>query len=177
MRGIVSLAAALALPTALPDGAAFPHRPLLIFLTYCVILTTLLMPALTLPALLRWLGVKGDDAHLREETRARIASVKTVLSALGAMRADSRYAVQHIDSLEKRYSRRLKVLESNLTDQPFSPLVDEDQRLRRLLRDVVRLEREALMNLRRAGEIHDEVFHRIARELDLEELRLRTERL
>jgi len=177
MRGIVSLAAALALPTVLPSGAAFPHRDLLIFLTYCVILTTLLIPALTLPALLRRLGLKADDARLREETRARIASVRAVLDQAGVLRGDGRYAAAHIDSLEKRYGHRLKILESNLTDQPYSPLVDEDQRLRRLLREVVRLEREALVGLRRGGEIHDEVFHLISRELDLEELRLRTERL
>src|SRR5262249_39821344 len=73
MRGIVSLAAALSIPLRLPSGAEFPFRQLLIFLTYVVILATLLIPATTLPWLMRRLGVKDSGESHRDETIARLA--------------------------------------------------------------------------------------------------------
>src|SRR5262249_37507577 len=73
MRGIVSLAAALSIPLALPSGEPFPFRNLLIFLTYVVILVTLLIPAMTLPALMRWLGLKDEGENRQDEAVARLA--------------------------------------------------------------------------------------------------------
>ena len=82
-----------------------------------------------------------------------------------------------MDQLEHRYKRRLETLQANLTDSAFSPLYDEDAQRRRLLREVIRQEREALIDLRDHAQIHNEVVHLILRELDLEELRLWTQRL
>lgn len=177
MRGIVTLAAALALPTQLPDGSPFPYRALLVFLAYTVILTTLLLPSLTLPWLMRRLGVQADGEHVREEALARAEAIRVVLAALRDKAADDAYDAHQLDDLVRRYQRRLNVLEANLTDQAFSPLFDEDNRQRRLLRDVLDKEREALIRLRDDGKIHNEVVHLILRELDLEDLRLRTQRL
>jgi CPA1 family monovalent cation:H+ antiporter len=176
MRGIVSLAAALALPVTLPNGDAFPHRNLLIFLTYTVILTTLLLPSLTLPSLLRWMGIKAGDEHVREEILGRITAVRAVLDAFSTLNAKPYFMKDHLAQVEGRYRKRLGTLESNLKDQPYSVLFDEDQRLKRLLADALAIERKALIGLRKDGKIHDEVFHLLSRELDLEDLRLRTQR-
>jgi hypothetical protein len=177
MRGIVSLAAALALPVVMPSGDRFPDRDLLIFLTYMVILVTLLLPALTLPAILRAMKLKTDNIQHREETTARVASVNAVLDHIDHMKENRAYHPDHIVQLERRYQRRLETLKANLADSAYSPLYNEDDQRRRLLRDVIFKEREALITLRDKGEIHNEVMHLIMRELDLEEMRLWTQRL
>jgi monovalent cation/hydrogen antiporter len=171
MRGIVSLAAALALPVDLP------HRSLLIFLTYSVILTTLLIPALTLPALLRRLGIHAGTENRQEELRARIAAIESALVGLGNVQDIQRYPVEHVERMKVRYQRRQETLRANMSPEAFSPISLEDQQQRLLLRDLLQWERSALEKLRQGGEIHDEVFHSLARELDLEELRLTTQRL
>lgn len=170
MRGIVSLAAVLALPET------FPHRHLLIFLTYSVILVTLIIPPLTLPALLRLLKLQGGNEHRREEALARYTATKAALEHLGVpnggLSADGQ-----VQALRERYERRLKTIEPNLSENAYSSINLEDQRLRRLLQNVIRQERKALQALRMQGTIHDEVFHALSYELDLEDLRLTTPRL
>lgn len=171
MRGIVSLAAALALP------GDFPHRALLVFLTYTVILVTLIVPPLTLPALLRVLKLHNTDEHSREQAMARFEATKSVLNRIEALMKESGYSLPQIDDLRQRYERRLKTIEPNLQENAHSSINLEDQQLRRLLQNVIRWERETLQSLRTGGKIHDEVFHGLAYELDLEELRLQTPRL
>jgi Na+/H+ antiporter len=177
MRGIVTLAAALALPTHLPNGEPFPFRDLLIFLAYVVILVTLLLPSFTLPWLLRRLGLHAGDENQRDELLARIAAIEAALRGLDSVGDPTIYPDGALDRVRSRYSRRLDTLRSNLSPQAFSPIVAEDQQMRRLMRDLIKWERGALENLRRGGEIHDEIFHSLARELDIEELRLRSQRL
>jgi monovalent cation/hydrogen antiporter len=176
MRGIVTLAAALALPKTFSNGQDFPHRELIVFLAYTVILSTLLIPALTLPFILRRLGIHAGDEHVREEALARVRSARAVLDGLSALAEEPLYSSAQVAQVAERYRRRVRTLESNLSSQAYSALVDEDQQLRRLLRHVLTLERSALIALRSTGEIHDEVFHLVSRELDFEELRLRTQR-
>jgi monovalent cation/hydrogen antiporter len=171
MRGIVSLAAALALPPQLP------YRNLLIFLTYVVILVTLIVPALTLPGLLRRLGIHAGDENRKEELRARAASLEAALKGLDGLTDGTLYPLEHLTHMRGRYERRLETLKANLAPEAFSPFSLEDHQFRRLMRELLKWERQALENLRQGGEIHDEVFHTVARELDLEELRLHTQRL
>lgn len=177
MRGIVSLAAALALPFTLPSGDPFPDRNLLIFLTYVVILATLLIPSLTLPMLMRLLQLQVGDDQQREELVARLAGVRAVLDNSTEFRQNTAFNPEHVDQLVHRYKRRLETLQANMTDSAFSPLYDEDAQRRRLLREAIRRERQALIQLRDDGQIHNEVVHLILRELDLEEMRLRTQRV
>jgi monovalent cation/hydrogen antiporter len=176
MRGIVSLAAALSIPLSLPSGDAFPFRHLLIFLTYVVILTTLLIPATTLPVLMRWLGIKEGGENRRDETVARLALVRSGLKELDLLRRSSIHAAELVDNAARRYQRRVQTLESNLEPSAFSPLFDEDQKLRQLTRQLLRAERKELESLRREGTIHDEVFFQLSRELDIEETRLHGQR-
>src|SRR5204863_9925706 len=80
MRGVVSLAAALALPLTTKDGSAFPGRDLILFLTFAVILTTLVVQGLSLPRLIRWLGVEDDRAAEKEEREARLKANEAALA-------------------------------------------------------------------------------------------------
>lgn len=176
MRGIVSLAASLALPKTLPDGAPFPYRDLLIFLTYACILVTLLLPALTLPSLLRVLGLKAGDERQREETHARATSIRAVLRAIEGLKEMPGISKDQVEELRTRYERRLQVFEANLNEQAYTPIFLEDQQRRRLMREVLKHERSALVELRNNNSIHNEVFSQVTRELDLEDLRLLTER-
>ena len=177
MRGIVSLAAALSIPLTLPSGEPFPFRNLLIFLTYVVILTTLLIPASTLPALMRWLGIGDDGESRRDETAARLALFRAGLRELDNLKGGSAFSPELLESTALRYERRVQTLESNLAPTAFSPLFDEDQMLRQLTRKLLEAERKELANLRQAAAIHDEVFFRLSREIDIEETRLRGQRI
>jgi monovalent cation/hydrogen antiporter len=170
MRGIVSLAAVMALP------ATFPHRPLLVFLTYSVILVTLILPPILLPVLLRVLKITGGHEHDREEALSRYATTKAVLDHLGELNGKG-HPVEQIDLVRARYERRLKTIEPNLGENAYSSVNLDDQRQRRLLQSVIAWERDALKTLRQTGKIHDELFHSLSYELDLEDLRLRTPRL
>ena len=82
MRGVISLAAALALPLTTNAGEPFPERNLILFLTFCVILTTLVVQGLSLPALIRALGVEDDGSGEREETKGRIHVAQAALARL-----------------------------------------------------------------------------------------------
>ena len=177
MRGIVSLAAALSIPLTLPSGEAFPFRNLLIFLTYVVILVTLLLPAATLPWLMRRLGIKDGGENLRDEAVARLALLEAVLREIDSLRRASQFTAPLLENISQRYERRVQTLQSNLEPAAFSPLFDEDQVLRRLTRTLLEAERKELVSLRRKAIIHDEVFFQLSRELDIEETRLSGQRI
>jgi CPA1 family monovalent cation:H+ antiporter len=177
MRGIVSLAAALSIPLFLPSGAEFPFRNLLIFLTYTVILATLLIPAATLPWLIRWLGLKGGDENRRDEAVARLALQKAALRKIDSLAQASAFHTEFLKTATERYNRGIRTLESNLEPAAFSPLFDEEQRRRQLTRTLLEAEREELANLRQNATIHDSVFFQLSRELDIEETRLNSQRV
>ena len=82
-----------------------------------------------------------------------------------------------LEHTTRRYTRRIETLKSNLEPAGFSPLFDEDQVQRQLIRRLLDGERKELLNLRRSAAIHDEVFFRLSRELDIEETRLRGQRI
>ena len=177
MRGIVSLAAALAIPLTLPSGEPFPHRNLLIFLTYVVILATLVIPAVTLPRLMKWLGVKEGGENQRDETKARLALVKAVLQEIDALKGAKAFPIELLESTATRHHRRAQTVESNLEPTAFSPLFNEDQILRALMRRLLAAERSELERLRQQATIHDHVFFLLSRELDIEETRLEGQRI
>src|SRR5262249_12472864 len=134
MRGIVSLAAALSIPLALPSGEEFPFRSLLIFLTYVVILVTLVVPATTLPWLMRRLGIRDGREHRRDEAVARLPLLEAVVRKIDSVKHGSQFSADLLQNTLRRYERRVQTLKSNLEPTPFSPLFDEDQALRRLTR-------------------------------------------
>jgi monovalent cation/hydrogen antiporter len=172
MRGVVSLAAALALPLTLPAGQPFPAREALVIVTLTVIVLTLLGQGLTLPWLIRRLRL-GQDVGLREEEgRAR----QRLLDA-ATRRLDELYAVwpgHHplLDQLRETYHHRSEHVERRR--HPATEDGDDRELIehREIRRTVIDAEREALLRLRAEGEIHDGMLRELERELDLEERRM-----
>jgi monovalent cation/hydrogen antiporter len=169
MRGVVSLAAALALPTVLADGTPFPRRSLIVFLTFCVILVTLVLQGITLPPLIRALGLAGAAGPNCEEQEARRIVIEAALSHLEEGRVKDGEASSGLyDHLAGHYRKRLVSLhptEENNRD------VANNNRYLALSRETRRIEREAAIRLRDEGRINDQVLRRIERELDLDESR------
>jgi len=172
MRGVVSLAAALALPTTLMAGGPLPAREAVIIVTLTVIVFTLLGQGLSLPWLIRRLRLGGDAALRQEEARAR----QRLLEA-ATRRLDQLYPVWPghrplLDQLRDTYRHRSEHIERQ---RDASAADGEDRELiehREIRRTVIDSEREALLRLRAEGEISDEVLRALERELDLEERRM-----
>jgi Na+/H+ antiporter len=164
MRGVVSLALALALPVD------FPERHLLIFLTFAVILVTLVGQGLTLPLLLRRLKL-ADTGDGEEDVVGRTAATEAALARLAELREEWPDHLPLIQNMEERYRHRTEHL---VTPEDGDGSAEDQERIehRAILAAVINAERDAVIQARDAGLISDEVMRRIERELDLEELRL-----
>jgi CPA1 family monovalent cation:H+ antiporter len=167
LRGVVSLALALALPRD------FPERDLLIFLTFVVILVTLVGQGLTLPLLLRRLGITDGDDASREDNAARQIALDAGLSRLEGLRDEWPSHLPLIHNIEERLQHRSEHLPSE--GQARDERNEELEEHRAILGAVLRAEREAIVSARDHDEIGDEALRRLERELDLEELRLESE--
>ena len=166
MRGAVSLAAALALP------ADTPQRDLLVFITFAVILATLVLQGLTLPALIRRLHVPADDGEEREELRARLVATQAALARLEELATEDwtrNETVERMTGLYDYRRRRLKARAGKIEDDGYE---DRSQAYQRVVREVLEAQRRAVVGLRNEGTISNDVMHRIERELDLEDQRL-----
>jgi CPA1 family monovalent cation:H+ antiporter len=167
MRGVVSLGAALALPTVLMDGSPFPHRNAIVFLAFCVICITLVLQGLTLPPLIRALGLAGAAGPNCEEQEGRRIVIQAAISHLEeAMNRDSADFLPLYEDLSLHYRQRLAHFqpgEGNHDDHP------NHDRYAALSREALQVERETAIRLRDEGRINDEVLRRIERELDLNE--------
>src|SRR5262249_26040111 len=148
MRGIVSLAAALALPLTLPDGTPFAERSLLVFLSYVVILLTLIIPTLTLPWLVRRLDLADPNERLDDEVRARIAMAEVAAQRLHELRGNKRFSGEVLDDFESRYQSQLNRLRPNLEANAYSVIDPAEQQRRALLLELFESERSVLHDLR-----------------------------
>jgi CPA1 family monovalent cation:H+ antiporter len=172
MRGAVSLAAALALPLTTHAGDPFPNRALIIFLTFTVILGTVVGQGLTFPAVIRLVGLHDDGRAEKEEAKARIRAAQAALDRLDEL-ADEGWVYD--DTLERaRGQYRFRV---DRYKERFDPDTDGTREARsaqyqRLRRELLNAERGAVVDLRRQGVIDDDVMRRVTRDLDLEEERL-----
>jgi monovalent cation/hydrogen antiporter len=167
MRGVVALAAAISLPEMLGDGSPFPERNVMIFLTFCVIFVTLVLQGLTLPALIRRMGLCGAPAKDPEEAPARRAIIEAAIAYLEHCRQDDggEFAVVY-DDLLRFQRRRLNTIESNASAEPgYRP---RDYALWRDVSKQIRaIQRASLLNLRNHNEISDEVMRKLEHEIDL----------
>lgn len=172
MRGVVALAAAMSLPEKLANGDPFPQRNLIIFLTFSVILVTLVLQGLTLPALIRWLGLAGFSGPNCEEREARRIMAETALERLELTQARDlpEYAPIY-DDLRQHYQHRLVLLQGRETaEADASP--GQYGRSLDLTLELLRCEREAALALRGEGRINDEVLRSLEHEMDLRESEL-----
>jgi Na+/H+ antiporter len=170
MRGAVSLAAALALD---PD---FPHRNIVLFLTFAVIFATLVIQGLTLPMLIKALHIEDDGADEREELIGRRASVDAALKRLdelGGAEWTRDDTTERMRQLYEYRQRRFAVRAGELDDgSGIDAFETRAKRYQKMVRSVLTAQRAALVELRNRGEISNEVMHRLERELDLEDERL-----
>jgi CPA1 family monovalent cation:H+ antiporter len=169
MRGIVSLAAAL----ALAGYSDFPRPHLVMFIAFSVIFTSLVLQGLTLPALIRFLGVGDDGIPAREERQARAHLSNTVLQKIEELRLEGKLPASAIKAVEAFYRERSLVLEDDLAEElGWSTRRHHALSVRRLNRIAIATQRRALLSIRDSGQIGDDVLHKIEHELDLEEVRL-----
>jgi CPA1 family monovalent cation:H+ antiporter len=173
VRGAVSLAAALALPLALPGGEAFPYRDLILFVAFGVILVTLIGLGLGLPPVVRWLGVAqaGRNEHIAEiesEIAARREALGAALASLDAITDDRELSDEVVKLLRARHETRANQLPDSLdpeVDDVTAAGID-------LTRELIGQERKFIHLLLRDGRITDEIRRHIERDLDLEEASL-----
>jgi CPA1 family monovalent cation:H+ antiporter len=174
MRGAVSLAAALALPLETDAGAPLPDRDLILFITFALILVTLVGQGLTLPALLRRLGVREDGTEEQaEEIRGRLTAARAALERLDEL-VDEEWTrddtIERVRGMYEFRRRRFKVRAGKLDDE--DGIEDRSLSYQRLMHELFVVQRQALVELRNSGAISNDVMHRLERELDLEESRL-----
>jgi CPA1 family monovalent cation:H+ antiporter len=168
MRGAVSLAAALALD---PD---FPQRDLIVFLTFSVIFVTLVLQGLTLPPLIRWLGVTDDGTEeAKEDLKARLVATKAALARIDELLEEEWTRNETLERMRGMYEYRKRRLgartgmveaEEDFEDRSFT--------YQTMVREVLEAQRREVVRLRNEGTISNDVMHRIERELDLEDERL-----
>ena len=167
MRGIVSLAAALALPIALADGRPFPYRDLIIFFTFVIIAVTLVLQGLTLPVLIRRLHV-GIDWSLREEQEnARNAMSKAAIAAIDVLAERESIAPDLAGRISAEFA------EKNVTGDADASVAEGHAELARRLRHAaINAERQELIRIWRENQISDDVLHGFEQELDYKESHL-----
>ena len=179
VRGVVSLAAALAIPFATYGGQPFPDRDLILFLTFSVILVTLVGQGLLLPSVIRALGLAraGRREHHEdriEEHQARQKAIEAVIEQLDQLRSDRDLPDDVVEPLRAHNHDRLKhvdhVGDGGDTDRLHTALHEEIELL------LINTEREHINELFRAGKLKDEARRRIERELDLREENLANRR-
>jgi NhaP-type Na+/H+ or K+/H+ antiporter len=170
MRGVLSLAAAVSLPYALPGGRTFPQRSMIIYLAFCLIVTTLVFQGLSLPWLIRKLGL-SESGHMHdEEQEARRILLREALVHLDRKRSKDRDQTGMFSELIGSYQRRLDAMPVE-REEPTRGLVDHARRQGAMLA-VLQVERGTLLRLRDEGRIDDEVMRTLQRELDLTESRM-----
>ena len=177
MRGVVSLAAALAVPLTLSNGQQFPHRDLLLFITFVVILFTLVLQGLSLPWVIRKLKVPEDNTENEkdQEMAIRLRMAGAALDHMQNNYADELKSIDAYNRLKERYERMIEIANKKLLKQEE----DEDKRsnflpkYRQMLLEVVAVRREELQKIRHEKLYSDELLNNKEWELDLEEARLR----
>ena len=174
MRGAVSLAAALALPLLVDAGGAFPDRDLVIFLTFSVILATLLVQGLTLPPLIQALGLDDYDEVLeREELEARRRATVAALARLDELADEDWVRDDTVERVRGAYDYRHRRFSARIDGDGVSAIYeDRSASYQRLVRELLEAQRSVLIRMRDDGEIDDDALRTIERELDLEDSRL-----
>lgn len=172
MRGVVSLAAAFALPYILPNGSPFPGRNYILFLTFGVILVTLLFQGLTLPIVIQKLCIKADNSTDEEERTARLKANQAAIESIEKLRSSGKFSPDTVDRLRAEYHERVEQLRlcAERPDDCRGEIATPQYQ--RLQRQALRVERQTIISLRNDRVINDDALRRIQRDLDLAEARL-----
>jgi len=172
MRGGITLAAALAIPLTIDGGASFPDRSLVIFLAFSVVLSTLVVQGLTLPAVVRLLRLERDDLDEREDAKARIHAVDAGLARLEELVDEDWVRDDTAERVRGAYNFRRTRFGARLDGSHEDGIEMRSQDYQRLRRELLTAERAAVVALRNEGKISEDVMQRVTRDLDLEDSRL-----
>ena len=175
IRGGISLAAALAIPLLTSKGAPFPQRDMLIFLTFAVILSTLVLQGLSLPVLIKKLNLKEDEVVAQEEIAAHLQASQAGLARLEEIAKSETLPEEIVADLREHLTNRTQRFEARTKGTVHAGYEERATVYRRLRREVVDAERRTVVRLRDQSAISDELMQRLQRTLDLEEQRLATE--
>ena len=170
MRGGLSLALALALPVTVA-GRAFPHRATVVFLTYGVVLVTLVLPGLTLRPIVQRLGIERVRERQRQRAEARASVTHAALARIEQLAADDAVQEDAVERLRSVYEARLRRLTGVIEQDPDEH--HEARRARRLRREAIAAQRDELEQLRAKHEFPEEVLREVEHELDVDEARIR----
>jgi CPA1 family monovalent cation:H+ antiporter len=171
MRGVVSLAAAISLPEIVTGGKPFPQRNMIIFLTFCVIFVTLVLQGLTLPALIRRLGLSRETQTNPEEQAARRKMIRCALEQLEHMRAEDRPELDSMyEHVAEHYRARLAVVGGG-EQEPEESRPADLKRYREITGKLRQVERSTAVKLRNENAINDAVLRKLEGELDLLDVR------
>lgn len=171
MRGGVSLAAALAVPLTIDSGAAFPDRQLILYATFAVILATLVLQGLTLPVLIRVLGVTGDGSAKREELLARIKSTRAALARLENLAKEPWADPVIVDDVRSHLNAAYARYKSKAENTPAPENEVRAAAAKRIRGELSAAQRAEIVRLRDEDAINDDVMREIQHELDLEDVR------
>jgi len=173
MRGVLALAAAVSLPRYLDNGNPFPERNIIIFLTFCVILVTLVVQGLTLPWLIRRLGLAEEEVRPVEEQEARRVMLTAALAYLEAMEDNGPAELRHArQDIGRHYQQRLStVTVKEEKSREDKKLTRELRHVRQLTKELREVERTTLQKLHADDKISDSVLRQLERELDLLDVR------
>ncbi len=177
MRGVVSLASALAVPMALTNGEAFPQRNLILFITFVVILITLVFQGLTMPLLIRLFNVREIDERIPEEQQ--LAEIRLRMAKLSLDYLDENYAgeLANIPKLSRFHQQLHHTIgreEHILTNkEEVEKRSNIRNKFNEIFLELIRIRRDELFNLRKERTFDDEVLREYEHTLDLEEARMR----
>lgn len=173
-RGGVSLATALAIPLTVSGGAPFPQRDLILFITFGIIFSTLVLQGLSLPPLISRLHFANEDTLEKEERHARLTANRAAHRRLDALSQDS-LPDGLIEEVRHYYRLRALHLDTNTAPDEQERLVERRDRFLEVKQILINAEREVIVGLRDDGTISDETLHRVQRDLDMDEVRLHPE--
>jgi monovalent cation/hydrogen antiporter len=172
MRGAVTIAAALLVPLHDDAGAVLTDRDLVVFFAFCVVLGTLVVQGLSMPAVIRVLRLEADDEASGEEALARIRAAEAALQRLDELELEDWVLPDTAERVRGQYRFRIDRFAARSDPDGDGKIEKRSLKYQRLRRDLIDAERRAVVELRNTGEISDEVMRRVQRDLDLEESRL-----
>ncbi len=173
MRGAVTIAAALLIPLSTDAGVPLPGRELIVFFAFTVVLATLLVQGLSLPAVIRALRLEADDGGAEaEEALARVRAAEAALARLDELQAESWVLDDTAERMRGAYRFRIDRFSARSDPDGDRKIEKRSMKYQRLRRELLDAERHAVIELRNTGEISDEVMRRVERDLDLEVSRL-----
>lgn len=172
MRGVDSLAAALALPLVVADGTPFPQRNLMLLVSFSVILTTLVLQGFTLPLLIRRLGLPADECSRLEELRLRLSAAEAALARIEELALAVEAPAEIVSNLRELYQLRVRQYHAGLDFAGDDPTGSAIGAAYRLMLELLKAERAVVIAFWSDGLISDDARQRVERALDYEELKL-----